>query len=125
MNKERAHRVTEADVNIVLRDMLSGNNRLTVDKFDNLLTAGTDDSVDLVTSKARSQSVDVCYAIARGSGRGWCSLAALNEDKLLADREGCLDDFVARDVVERREGSVRLRVGLFAEWLRYYGIPVS
>jgi hypothetical protein len=40
MNRTRALVATEADVNLVEREMISGNNPLTFDKFDNLLTAG-------------------------------------------------------------------------------------
>jgi hypothetical protein len=113
MNRTRSAVVTEADIGTVEQEMLSGDWRLTKDKFDNLICAGDgieDSGID------PEQTFRLCAAIAREGERGWCSrdsLRAFGRD----DLEALLADLERRDVVERKGDAVRLRVGLFRDWL--------
>jgi tetratricopeptide (TPR) repeat protein len=113
MNRTRSKVVTEADVAMVEQEMLSGDRRLGKDKFDNLICAGDgieDSGID------PDDTFRLCAAIAREGERGWCSCDSLRVfarerlDTLLTDLE-------RRDVVERKGEAVRLRVGLFRDWL--------
>ena len=117
MNRTRSAVVTVADIAAVEQEMISGDRRLTRDKFDNLICAGDglqDSGID------PDETLSVCVDIARCGDRGWCSRDSLRSfdrarlDKLLADLE-------TRDVVERKSETYRLRVGLFNDWLLVQG----
>lgn len=117
MNRTRSVVVTDADIAAIAQDMISGDRRLTKDKFDNLICAGDglqDSGID------PDETFRICAEIARSGDRGWCSRDALRSfekekiDVLLADLE-------LRDVVERKGDAYRLRVGLFREWLLVQG----
>lgn len=117
MNTTRSVIVTEADILAVEEDMLRGDRRLTLDKFDNLLCAG-DGAID--SGIDPDDTYAVCTAIARGSERGWCSRDMVRgfEGNVL---DGLLADLERRDVVERKGTAYRLRVGLFHDWLAMQG----
>ncbi len=113
MNDTRSAVVTEADIATVEQEMVSGDRRLTKDRFDNLICAG--DGIE-DSGIAPEQTFRLCAAIAREGERGWCSrdsLRAFGTD----DLDTLLTDLERRDVVERKGEAVRLRVGLFREWL--------
>jgi len=113
MNRTRSAVVTEADISAIERAMISGDRRLTRDKFDNLICAGDgkeDSGID------PEETIRLCAAIAKGSERGWCSRDAIEKvDKEQLD--GLLTDVERRDVVEQKGNAYRLRVGLFHNWL--------
>lgn len=118
MNTTRSVIVTEADIQTVEEEMLRGDRRLTIDKFDNLLCAGdgmVDSGIDPDDTRA------VCNAIVQGSEReGWCPrelVRGFDEAAL----EKLLSDIETRDVAERKGTTYRLRVGLFRDWLETQG----
>lgn len=117
MNRTRSAVVTEADVAAVEQEMISGDRRLTRDKFDNLLCAGDgvqDSGID------PGETLRVCAEIARTGEKGWCSRDALRSfEKEKVD--ALLTDLERRDVVERKGDAYRLRVGLFQDWLMVQG----
>jgi tetratricopeptide (TPR) repeat protein len=117
MNRTRSAVVTEADIAAVEQEMISGDRRLTKDKFDNLICAGDgieDSGID------PEDTLRLCAAIARGGERGWCSRESLREcEKERLDL--VLTDLERRDVVERKGEALRLRVGLFRDWLLVQG----
>lgn len=118
MNDTRSAIVTEADITTVKDRMLTGDRRLTRDKFDNLLCAGdseADSGIDPDDTYA------VCAAIARGSERGWCSREQITNLNGTLDIDALLSDLDRRDVVERKGTAYRLRVGLFRDWLLRQG----
>ena len=118
MNDTRSAIVTEADITTVKDRMLTGDRRLTRDKFDNLLCAGdgkADSGIDPDDTYA------VCAAIARGSERGWCSREQITDLNGSLDIDALLSDLDRRDVVECKGTAYRLRVGLFHDWLRRQG----
>ena len=113
MNRTRASVVTAADISIVEQELISGDRRLTRDKFDNLICAG-DGIIDSGINP--DETFQVCTDIAHSGERGWCSrdtLQSFEEDRL----ETLLTDLDRRDVVERKGDAYRLRVGLFRDWL--------
>ena len=114
MNTTRSVILTEADIRAVEEDMLRGDQRLTKDKFDNLLCAG-DGMVDSGIDPDHTYAV--CKAIAHGTEKeGWCSRDLIrNFDEISLDN--LLLDLETRDVVERKGTTYRLRVGLFRNWL--------
>ena len=118
MNRTRSVVVTEADVRRVEQEMVRGDRRLTLDKFDNLLTAGDgvqDSGIDPDGTYA------VCAVIARASGEGWCPRESVNGEFDGVHRDALLTDLEARDVVDRKGTGYRLRVGLFRDWLLLQG----
>jgi hypothetical protein len=97
----------------VEQELISGDRRLTRDKFDNLICAG-DGIIDSGINP--DETFQVCTDIAHSGERGWCSrdtLQSFEEDRL----ETLLTDLDRRDVVERKGDAYRLRVGLFRDWL--------
>lgn len=116
MNTTRSMVVTEADINTVKDEMISGDGRLSHDKFDNLIRAG--DGVE-DSGIEPEETLKLCREIARGgSGEGgWCSRDAICGFEDRKHLEKLLTDVERRDVVERKGDAYRLRVGLFHEWL--------
>lgn len=117
MNRTRSAVVTEADIATVELEMISGDRRLTKDKFDNLLCAG--DGV-LDSGVEPSETLRVCAEIAKTGEKGWCSrdsLHSFEKEKI----DALLMDLERRDVVERKGDAYRLRVGLFQDWLLVQG----
>lgn len=117
MNDTRSAVVTEADIATIEQEMISGDRRLTRDKFDNLLCAG--DSVQ-DSGIEPEETLRLCIAIARAADRGWCSRDSIRDiDNVRLDT--LLTDLERRDVVERKVDAYRIRVGLFNDWLLVQG----
>ena len=112
MNRKRAALVTEADVEHVENELISGVNALGLDKFDNLINSG-DTSADAISDE---DVLRVLKVIADNSKAGPC-----HRDTIVCEThlplDTILNDLVKRDVVERREQSYQIKVGLFKEWL--------
>lgn len=112
MNRKRAALVTEADVEHVKNELISGVNALGLDKFDNLINSG-DTSADAISDE---DALRVLKVIADNSRTGLC-----HRDTIVCEThlpvDTILNDLVKRDVVERREQSYQIKVGLFKEWL--------
>ena len=112
MNVKHAELITEADVEQVKNELISGVNALGPDKFDNLINSG-DTSADAVSDE---DTLKVLKAIADNSGTGPC-----HRDRIVCKTSSSvdtiLDDLEKRDVIERREQSYQIQVGLFKEWL--------
>lgn len=117
MNKTRAAVVTEADIATVEQDMISGDRRLTRDKFDNLISAG-DGLED--TGFDPEETFRLCAAIAKGAEKGWCSRESLRELDIKT-LDALLMDLERRDVIEKKGEAFQLRVGLFRDWLLVHG----
>ena len=113
MNVKHAGLVTEADVEQVKNELIRDVNALGLDKFDNLINSG-DTSPDAISDE---DALKVLKVIADNSSK---------TDLCPFDRIGCetsssidmiLEDLEKRDVVERRDRSYKIQVGLFKEWL--------
>ena len=113
MNRKRASLVTEADVEQVKDELISGVNALGRDKFDNLINSG-DTSQEAISDE---DTLKVLIAIAENSRTGPCSRSNIACETSTPVDE-ILEDLVKRDVVERERGQYyTIRVGLFKEWL--------
>ena len=112
MNAKHAGLVTEADVEQVKNELISGVNALDLDKFDNLINSG-DTSADAILDE---DALKVLKGIADNSGTGPCRRDRIDCDTSLPV-DTILADLEKRDVVECREQSYRIRVELFKEWL--------
>lgn len=113
MNRKRASLVTEADVEQVKNELVSGVNALGIDKFDNLINAG-DTSLDAISDEDAKK---VLISIAENSQTGPCSRSNITCETNVSVDE-ILEDLVRRDVIERERGQYySIRVGLFREWL--------
>lgn len=113
MNATRSAVVTEADVNAVEQDMLTGNGRLARDKFDNLICAGDgkeDSGID------PQDSLALCASIAKNADKGWCAEGNV-VDKDDAFSRQLISDLEHRDVIEKKGSAIRLCVGIFKDWL--------
>ncbi len=113
MNFKHAGLVTEADVDQVKNDLISGVNALGLDKFDNLISSG-DTSPDAI---ADEDVLKVLKVIADNSNK----TDPCPHDKIVCQTNSpldtILDDLEKRDVVKRRDQSYKIQVGLFIEWL--------
>ncbi len=113
MNRERVSVVSIADVEIVKGQMINGAESLGEDNFHSLFSAGEGPG-DRVP---REDAIRALSTIAIASDRGReISKAALEEDLgLIGPRT--VESLLAREVIEVREQSVRIRVRLLEEWL--------
>ena len=113
MNRKRASLVTEADVEQVKDELVSGVNALGKDKFDNLINSG-DTSQDAISDE---DTLKVLVSVAGNSRTGPCSRSNIACETSVSVDE-ILEDLVRRDVIERERGQYySIRVGLFREWL--------
>lgn len=115
MNRERAPNITEADVDNIALQMITGNESLPLADFENLITAG-DYSVEFF---AIEKVLAILAAVAQESIAGLCSRQALAA-RNLSDLDPILSDLVKREVLdEPEEGRYRIHIGLFREWLAH------
>ncbi len=113
MNATRNSHVVESTVDRVLDLLCSGETALSLDRFDSLITAAGES----VALAPRSEYLDLLFKIAVGEGDSTgVEVAGLE----LSDHESqLLHDLMLREVVARdTTGRIRIRVALFAEWLR-------
>ncbi|MCB9609780.1 MAG: hypothetical protein H6716_24520 [Polyangiaceae bacterium] len=102
--------ITEWDVDAVVQSLV-GADGLGEERFDSLITVAGES----VAEATRDQYLAVLWSIARAS-----NLAALSELPSVANRDDLLKDMADREVIERDSaGRFSIRVGLFAEWLRF------
>ena len=112
MNAKHTPQVTEAHVEQVKDELIHGVNAFDSDKFDNLINSG-DKSTDAISDE---DALKILKTIADNSSIGPCHRDRIDcETRLPVDT--ILDDLEKRDVVERREQSYQIQVGLFKEWL--------
>lgn len=114
MNRKKIMKVTEADIKEVAESFIMGDQALTPDKFDNLLTAG--EKYDLQEIPDRD-SVKILRKIATGSKNiGYCPRAyiTIGDAKL---EEKILKDLTNREVLEKKEYNYKIQVKLFQNWL--------
>ena len=113
MNVKHAGLVTEADVEQVKNELIRDVNALGLDKFDNLINSG-DTSTDAISDE---DALKVLKAIADNSSK----TDLCHRERIVCEASSpmdtILDDLEKREVVERREQSYQIRVGLFKEWL--------
>lgn len=113
MNREHVSLVTDADVEQIKSELMTGAYSLGPDKFDNLINSGdtSSDAIDDV------DIIEVLTAIAVNSRTGPCSRFNIAcETQVPID--DILEDLVRRRVLEReRDNYYRITVGLFKEWL--------
>jgi hypothetical protein len=116
MNRKKVNYVTDADIEKVKGDLISGNNSLDRAKFDNLTAAG-DDNTDNIS---KNDAETVLRDIANGSRRyqSWCHPSEITSNTTKSSIDDVLEDLVTRKVIEKdvRFG-FRIKVGLFKEWL--------
>lgn len=113
MNRKRILYVTEADIDQVKNELISGVNALTLDKFDNLISSG-DNSDQSISDK---DIIKVLRKISENSINTICGKSEI-DCETDSNLDIILEDLVKRDVIEReREQYFKIKVGLFKEWL--------
>lgn len=117
INKHQLKKVTEADIDDLADQMMKYE--LDDGTFDNLINAGEEIlSDEYQKKKAEIMAVLVALAkLSKGRGYDYC-----NNDDIdgLADKESqlaILEELVNREVLEKKEGSYKIQVKLFKEWL--------
>src|SRR5215469_4814109 len=107
LNRNRLVFITESVVGDVLGQLTTGPSALTMDKFDPLITAAGE-SVALAP-KDRYLSLLTTVALN----------PSITSQQVGTEDAPLVRDLFAREVLERdASGRLRIRVGLFAEWLR-------
>jgi hypothetical protein len=107
LNRNRLAFITESVVSDVLAQLTTGPSALPIDKFDPLITAAGE-SVALVP-KERYLALLARVALT----------PSITSQEVGQEDAPLVGDLLARDVLERdASGRLRIRVGLFAEWLR-------
>ena len=112
INRTKSFIVTEADIEKVKESMISGPQSLGAPKFDPLFDPG---EKNVTTDIDPQDSLAGCSAIAKHANAGWCAASSL--PRMTFDKNKVITDLQHRDVIERKQDSYRIRVGLFHEWL--------
>lgn len=113
MNNKKLVRVTDAHIERVKQLLVSGNNSLSEQKFDNLMSADE----DATNAVPKEDSFLVLMDIAQGSRMmAYCERSAIRS-KTSVPIDEVLDDLVNREVLDKNKGGFRIKVGLFKEWL--------
>lgn len=112
LNVRKAVFVTEADIDQIARTLTVGSEALPPERFDALVTAAG----EKVATIPRDDLWGVLTRVARESlHSGWCYRTALSE---LPRSHDAVKDLVDREILAVEGDRVRIRVGLFAAWLR-------
>ena len=112
LNARKAAFVTEADIEQVARTLTVGGDALPPERFDALVTAAG----EKVAAVSRDDLWRVLARIARESLHSdWCYKDALNE---LPRSFDAIKDLIDREILAVEGDRVKIRVGLFAAWLR-------
>ncbi|MBA9001553.1 AAA family ATPase [Thermomonospora cellulosilytica] len=112
MNAERQMLIGPADVDRVATALVSGDQALPLEQFDNLLTPGDADVSDLPAGTVL-EVLNVCL-----TGRRRDLHLDGRKARDLPDGPRVLEDLMRRNVIVREaEDRYRIKVGLFAEWL--------
>lgn len=116
LNKKHSPYIVEADVNYIVKNvLLQGNNMMGIDVFDPLYK----DEGDFQDLKKPEDNLKILKVIAQKAKEdGFCSLDDLHCEELSKERISYLIDVLhERDVLEMKNNSVKIKVGLFKEWL--------
>lgn len=112
LNARKAVFVTEADIDQIARSLTVGGDALPPERFDALVTAAG----EKVATIPRDDLWGILRRVARESlHSGWCYRTALSG---LPRSYGAVKDLIDREILEAEGDRVRIRVGLFAAWLR-------
>lgn len=114
LNKKKINEITEVEVKLIADSFISGEQSLSADKFDNLLTAGDAD----LEAIPLEDTIQILKQIADNSRNiPMCA----RENILLKDKEydnSILQDLMDREVIESpQSGYFKIKVKLFQEWL--------
>jgi|GEM_PF-3202747 len=111
VNDEKVIKITEANVNKVLKDRMM---KLDKGVFDNLINDG-DTSLDAIK---KEDSESVLREVAKHTNnQPYCNKSQINCPAVI-NIEEVLNNLVQREVLEiNRDGLYRIRVGLFKDWL--------
>lgn len=112
LNRQRAVFITEADIDIVARDLVFGDEALPIERFDPLITAAGES----VAEVSRDTYLQVLNAVAHRSRlSGFAQAGSVQVEHA----PKLLQDLADREIVSLDSGGrVSIRVQLFAEWLR-------
>ena len=106
LNSERLMFITESVIGHVLTELTTGSSPLTIDKFDPLITAAGES----VAVAPKDQYLELLTRVALNP--------LINAQDLEDNDTALVRDLFSREVLERDAGGrLRIRVGLFAEWL--------
>lgn len=118
LNARKAAFVTEADIDHV-GQTLTVTDPLPMERFDALVTAAG----EKVATVPREHLWTLLARIARESlHSGWCYRSVLKE---LPHSDDAVTDLIDRGILSEEGKRVRIRVGLFASWLRANGAYLS
>jgi hypothetical protein len=114
LNSERLMFITESVISHVLRELTTGSSPLTIDKFDPLITAAGE-------SVAVAPKEQYLALLTRVALNPQITVLDFGENDTPLVR-----DLFSREVLERdASGQLRIRVGLFAEWLQVHYVGAT
>lgn len=113
LNRQKAVFVTEADIDIVARELAFGEEALPIERFDPLITAAGES----VAEASRETYLRLLNSVAHASRQS--GFARVGDLTSIENVGRLLQDLSDREVVSLDSGGrVRIRVQLFTEWLR-------
>ncbi len=112
LNSRKAAFITEADIEHVARTLTVGSEALPPERFDALVTAAG----EKVAIVSRDDLWRLLTKVAKESlHSGWCYKRELDG---MPNSMEALKDLIDREILASEGERVRIRVGLFAQWLR-------
>lgn len=112
LNDRKAAFITEADIEQVVKTLTLGNDALPPERFDSLVTVAG----ERVAIIPRDTLWRILERVARESDHsGWCYKASLTDIPGSAE---AVRDLIDREILAVEGERIRIRVGLFARWLR-------
>jgi hypothetical protein len=113
LNRRKRVFVTEADIDQVAQELTTGAGVLPIERFDPLITAAGESVAEASRETYLSLLTSIAHASRMGGG------ARIDDVLPLDNRAGLLKDLRDREVIAiDASGRYRIRVGLFAQWLR-------
>ena len=115
MNRKKIMYVTDADIERVKEELITGNNSLDSAVFDNLTSAGDEHTDDISKEDAEAVLRDIAKETHL---QPYCDRSSITTETLISSIDEVLKDLETREVIEKQGASgYRIKVGLFKEWL--------
>ena len=113
MNREKIVYVSDADIERVTEELITGNNSLESAAFDNLISAGDENTDDISKEDIEAVLRDIAK---KTKLQDYCDRSSINTNTSIpVDR--ILKDLETREVIEKQDNSYKIKVDLFKEWL--------
>ncbi|NEQ39159.1 MAG: trypsin-like peptidase domain-containing protein [Okeania sp. SIO3I5] len=121
MNREKIMYVTNTDIERVKEELITGHNSLESAAFDNLISAGDENTDDISKEDIEAVLRDIAK---KTKQKDYCDRSSITTKTLIPVDE-ILKDLETREVIKNQGNSYKIKVGLFKEWLSAHLIKID